>query len=192
MHRICMEALPGVKGRTAYRPENLTPGKITMISDLDEIDRKIIAGLADDGNVSHAELAVRCGITRQTVASRIKKLEKEDVIKKYKAVIDYEKLGLSSYFILFLKLDVSDQGKVGKFIASIKNDPNVLMDVSITGEWDVMLLLAFCDVKEYEFYTNDLRARMGSMLKDSKSHVVLNFYKSPDDYVPAQQLPVKY
>jgi DNA-binding Lrp family transcriptional regulator len=152
---------------------------------MDDIDFKIISGLAEDANVSHAELAAKCGITRQTVASRIKKLEKEGVIKKYKAVVDYEKLGLRSYFILFLKLDVSDQIKVAEFIRSIKTDPNVLMDVSITGEWDVMLLLAFCNVKEYEYYTNDLRARMGPMLKDSKSHVVLNFYKSPDDYVPA-------
>ncbi len=155
-----------------------------MTPKIDGIDLKIISGLADDANVSHAKLATRCGITRQTVATRIKKLEKEGVIKKYKAVIDYEKMGLQTYFILFLKLDVSDQDKASEFIRSVKTDPSVLMDVSITGEWDVMLLLAFCNVKEYEYYTNDLRARMGPMLKDSKSHVVLNFYKSPDDYVP--------
>ena len=151
---------------------------------IDDIDRKIVAGLTKDAKIPLALLAEELGITRQTVASRIKKLEKEGVIKNYKAVVDYEKLGLRSDFILFLKLDVSDQNKVSEFIRSIKTDPNVLMDVSITGEWDVMLLLAFCDVKEYEYYTNDLRARMGPMLKDSKSHVVLNFYKSMDDYVP--------
>ena len=149
---------------------------------IDDIDRKIVARLAEDGNTPMARLADENGITRQTVASRINKLEKDGVIKNYKAVVDYEKLGLHSYFILFLKLDVSDQARVAEFIRSIRTDPNVLMDVSITGEWDVMLLLAFCDVKEYEYYTNDLRARMGPMLKDSKSHVVLNFYKSMDDY----------
>lgn len=178
-----MEALPGVKGH-AIKRLNVLPRVKCMALRLDETDLKIISGLTEDANVSHAELAAECGTTRQTIASRIKKLEKEGVIKKYKAVVDYEKLGLSTYFILFLKLDVSDQEKVAEFIRSIRTDPNVLMDVSITGEWDVMLLLAFCNVKEYEFYTNDLRARMGPMLKDSKSHVVLNFYKSPEDYVP--------
>jgi Lrp/AsnC family transcriptional regulator, leucine-responsive regulatory protein len=151
---------------------------------IDEIDRKIVSGLAKNSKIPLADLAVECGVTRQTVAARVKKMEKEGVIKKYKAALDLEKLGLHSYFILFLKLDVSDQDKVAAFIRSVEADPSVLMDVSITGEWDVMLLLAFCDVKEYEYYTNDLRARMGPMLRDSKSHVVLNFYKSMDDYVP--------
>jgi DNA-binding Lrp family transcriptional regulator len=149
-----------------------------------DIDLKILSALAADSNISRAELAAKCGVTRQTVTARIKKMEKEGIIKKYRAIIDYEKLGLNSYFIMFLKLDVSDQSKVAEFIKSIKTDPSVLMDVSITGEWDVMLLLAFGNVKEYEYYTNDLRARMGTMLKDSKSHVVLNFYKAPDEYVP--------
>lgn len=151
---------------------------------IDDIDRRIVSKLAKDAKTPLAILAGECGITRQTVAARIKKLEKEGVIKKYKATLDLDKIGLKSYFILFLKLDVSDQDKVAAFIRSIEDDPSVLMDVSITGEWDVMLLLAFCDVKEYEYYTNDLRARMGPMLRDSKSHVVLNFYKSMEDYIP--------
>ncbi|AFC99798.1 Transcriptional regulator, MarR family [Methanocella conradii HZ254] len=156
-----------------------------MSGNLDHTDLKIISGLSKDANVSYAELAAACGVTRQTIASRVKRLEKEGVIKRYRAVIDYGKLGLKSYFILFLKLDVSDEARMKEFIASIKNDPSVLMDVSITGEWDVMLLLAFCNVKEYEYYINSLRVRMGPLLKDSKSHVILDFYKSPDDYVPA-------
>jgi len=146
-----------------------------------------VAELSRDAKVPYSGLAEACGVTRQTIASRVKKLEKEGVIKRYRAVIDYGKLGMTSYFILFLKLDVSDEARMREFIASIKKDPSVLMDVSVTGEWDVLLLLAFCNVKEYEYYINDLRVRMGPLLKDSKSHVILDFYKSLDDYVPAHQ-----
>jgi Lrp/AsnC family leucine-responsive transcriptional regulator len=155
-----------------------------MAIKIDEIDKKIMSGLSGNAEMSHAELADKCGVTRQTVASRIKRLENEGIIRKYKAVVDYEKVGLQSFIILFLKLDTSDSVKAADFINSIKNDPNVIMDVSITGEWDVMLLLAFGNVKEYESYTSKLRVLMGPMLKDSKSHVVLNFYKTSDDYLP--------
>ncbi|MCD1295171.1 Lrp/AsnC family transcriptional regulator [Methanocella sp. CWC-04] len=151
---------------------------------IDEIDMKIISELSRDSNISHTELASLCGITRQTVASRIKNLEREGVIKNFRAVIDYTKIGFGAFFLLFLKLDVTDQKLTREFINKLKDDPNVLMDVSITGEWDVMLLLAFHDVREYETYINEMRIRMGPILKDTKSHVILNFYKSLDDYVP--------
>jgi Lrp/AsnC family leucine-responsive transcriptional regulator len=151
---------------------------------LDDIDMTIIAELSRNANISHTELASICGITRQTIAARIKALEKEGVIKKYRAVIDYSKLGFGAFILLFLKLDVSDQAMVNSFIKALKSDPCVIMDVSITGEWDVMLMLAFNDVRQYESYINDMRVKVGPILKDSKSHVVLNFYKKPEEYVP--------
>jgi Lrp/AsnC family leucine-responsive transcriptional regulator len=46
-----------------------------MMAHIDSIDLMIISGLTEDANVSHAELAAKCGITRQTVASRSNKLE---------------------------------------------------------------------------------------------------------------------
>ena len=152
---------------------------------MDDTDKKIITALAQNSDIPHAEIAENIGITRQTVASRIRRLEQGGVISKYRAVIDYGRAGLKSFFILFLKLDVSNRNKAADFIQSLKNDSHVLMDVSITGEWDVMLMLAFNDVKDYESYIGDMHLKMGSMIKDSKSHVILNFYKTPDDYVPA-------
>ncbi len=151
---------------------------------IDETDRKILAALSRDANVPHQQLARECGITRQTVSSRIKRLESEGVIRKYRAAIDYGRIGLRSFFVLFLKLDTADQAASEAFISALKADPHVLMDASITGEWDVVLLLAFRDVKEYESYISQLRQQMGPALKDSKSHVVLNFYKTPDDWMP--------
>jgi Lrp/AsnC family leucine-responsive transcriptional regulator len=150
----------------------------------DDIDQKILSSLARDGRTPHVEIAAECGITRQTVASRIRRMEKEGLIKGYRAVVDMEKIGLSSFFVLFLKLDVTDQATIEDFIGTLREDSHVIMDVSITGEWDAMLLLAFKDVREYESYISRIRLNMGHMLKDSKSHVVLNFYKSPDEWVP--------
>ncbi|OPY26472.1 MAG: putative HTH-type transcriptional regulator [Methanocella sp. PtaU1.Bin125] len=149
---------------------------------IDEIDSKILAALSRDARVQHQQLARECGITRQTVSTRIKRLEKDGIIRKYRAAIDYDMIGLRSFFVLFLKLDTADQAASGAFIAALKADPHVLMDASITGEWDVVLLLAFRDVKEYESYISRLRQQLGPALKDSKSHVVLDFYKTMDDW----------
>jgi len=153
-------------------------------TDIDIIDKKILSMLSQDANIPHAEMAEVCGITRQTIASRIHRMERGGVIKGYRTIIDMEKVGLRAFFVLFLKLDVTDQTTIEDFVRTLKGDPHVITDVSITGEWDVMLLLAFMDVREYESYINQLRLEMGQVLRDSKSHVILNFYKSPDDWVP--------
>jgi Lrp/AsnC family leucine-responsive transcriptional regulator len=55
---------------------------------IDETDRKILAALSLDANAPHRQLAEECGITRQTVSSRIKRMEKEGVIRKYRAAIN--------------------------------------------------------------------------------------------------------
>jgi Lrp/AsnC family leucine-responsive transcriptional regulator len=154
-----------------------------VVNGIDDIDRKILAALSRDASISHQQLALDCGVTRQTVSSRIKRMEREGVIRKYRAAVDYDKIGLRSFFVLFLKLDTTDPAASEAFIGSLKADPHVLMDASITGEWDVVLLLAFRDVREYESYISRLRQQMGPALKDSKSHVVLNFYKTMDDWL---------
>jgi Lrp/AsnC family leucine-responsive transcriptional regulator len=151
---------------------------------IDETDRKILAALSQDANIPHQQLAEACGITRQTVSSRIRRLENEGVIRKYRAAIDYAQIGLRSFFMLFLKLDMVDKAASEAFIGALKVDSHVLMDASITGEWDVILLLAFGDVREYESYISGLRQQLGPALKDSKSHVILNFYKTTDDWIP--------
>jgi Lrp/AsnC family transcriptional regulator, leucine-responsive regulatory protein len=151
---------------------------------IDDMDKKILAALSQNADISHEELAEACGITRQTVSSRIRRMETEGVIKKYRAAIDYGQVGLRSFFLLFLKLDMSDQAASEAFIGTLKSDTHVLMDASITGEWDVILMLAFGDVREYESYISGLRQQLGPALKDSKSHVILNFYKTTDDWVP--------
>lgn len=151
---------------------------------IDETDRKILAALSQDASVSHQKLAENCGITRQTVSSRIRRLENEGIIRRYRAAIDYAGIGFRSFFMLFLKLDTADQAASDAFIRALKADPHVLLDASITGEWDVILMLAFGDVREYESYINTLRQRLGPALKDSKSHVILNFYKTTDEWVP--------
>jgi len=156
-------------------------------TDIDIIDKKILSMLSQDANIPHAEMAEVCGITRQTIASRIHRMERGGVIKGYRTIIDMEKVGLRAFFVLFLKLDVTDQTTIEDFVRTLKGDPHVITDVSITGEWDVMLLLAFMDVREYESYINQLRLEMGQVLRDSKSHVILNFYKSPDDWVPFRE-----
>jgi DNA-binding Lrp family transcriptional regulator len=71
-----------------------------------EIDEtKVIEQLRENSNKSINEIAEKLGFSRQKVWRIVKRLEKENIIWGYGAVIDEGKLGLN-YYILLLKKNV--------------------------------------------------------------------------------------
>ena len=60
---------------------------------LDQTDERILKNLMVDARLSARQLGIKLGISTVTILSRIKKLEKEKIIRGYTALIDHEKLG---------------------------------------------------------------------------------------------------
>lgn len=61
---------------------------------LDELDWKILNVLQENSRQTYTEIGRRLGVAHSTIYDRIKKLEKEGVIKRYTAVINREKIGM--------------------------------------------------------------------------------------------------
>jgi Lrp/AsnC family leucine-responsive transcriptional regulator len=154
------------------------------LEELDQIDRKLIAELASDSSQSAKTLAEKCELTRQTIATRISKLEAANVITGFRAKIDYGKLGYNVFFVLFLKLGSFDESLLQSALDDFRASHHVVMDASVTGEWDIMQILAFRNTEEYDRYIATLRTKYGRIFRDSKSHAILRIFKSPEDYVP--------
>ena len=155
-----------------------------MAASMNEVDRKLLMELARDSSQSTKKLAEKAGVTRQTVASRISRLKKESILTGFRAKVDYAQLGYSIFFVLFLKLGSFDQSILSSALEEFRASHNVLMDASVTGEWDIMQVLAFKDTSEYDQYIANLRTKYGRVFRDSKSHAILRFFKSPDEFVP--------
>ena len=61
---------------------------------LDLIDAKILTCLQDDGRLTNQELAERVGLSPSPCLRRVRRLEREGVIKRYAAVVDQRQVGL--------------------------------------------------------------------------------------------------
>lgn len=155
-----------------------------MEPNIDKLDQKILAELAKDSSRSAKRLAEDIGVTRQTIASRISRLENLRVVEGYKARIDYGSMGYSIFFLLFLKIGDFDDTLLAKALEDFRASPHVLMDASVTGEWDIVQILAFKNALEYDEYIAHIRTQYGKIFRDSKSHAILRFFKSPDEFVP--------
>ena len=68
---------------------------------LDKIDIEILKLLAPNARISIIELAKRLNITQKTIISKIRTLEKKEIIIGYKTVFDLEKLGYHYFKVNF-------------------------------------------------------------------------------------------
>ncbi|HVX44869.1 MAG TPA: Lrp/AsnC family transcriptional regulator [Mycobacteriales bacterium] len=61
---------------------------------MEELDRRIIRALADDGRASFTDLAERVGLSVSAVHQRVRRLEQRGIIQGYCARLDADALGL--------------------------------------------------------------------------------------------------
>ncbi|MEM3148398.1 MAG: winged helix-turn-helix transcriptional regulator, partial [Candidatus Jordarchaeales archaeon] len=65
--------------------------------EVDEIDRKILSILLDDGRKSFNEISLMVGVSTGTVANRVRKLIERGVIKRFTVELDWRKLGFDVF-----------------------------------------------------------------------------------------------
>ena len=75
---------------------------------MEDIDRRILTLLAEDGRMSFTDLGKATGLSTSAVHQRVKRLEGRGLIKSYAAVIDYDLVGLPmTAFISIRPIDPS-------------------------------------------------------------------------------------
>jgi len=136
---------------------------------LDEIDEKILKNLLVDARQSARQLALRLGISTVTVLSRIKKLEKEKIIKGYTAIIDHEKVGYSLTAIIEL---MAKNDKILGIEEEISKFENVCGVYDITGSTDTLIIAKFKGRDELSRFVKALAAIPN--VENTITHVVLN------------------
>lgn len=65
-----------------------------QVISLDNLDWNILQALQENAKQTYTEIGRRFGVAHSTVYDRIRRMEKNGVIKKYTAVIDLEKIGV--------------------------------------------------------------------------------------------------
>lgn len=143
-----------------------------MQTKLDEVDKAILRELTNDARLSFREIARRIGVSTATVASRVKKLEEEGVIKGYTAIIDTERLG---YDVAALIEIVISKGKVVDVEDEIARMPNVQAVYDVTGQSDAIIIARFKSRAELSKFIKRLLSM--DYVERTITHVVLSVKK---------------
>jgi DNA-binding Lrp family transcriptional regulator len=124
---------------------------------LDLKDRKILYHLDFDSRQSFRSLGKKVGLSKDIVASRVKKLQEKGIIKGFFGIIDYSKLGYSLYRFYFSFQNVTTELKK-EIIEYFLNDKYVATIISLEGNYDLLVCIL---VKNYpqaqSFWENTLK-----------------------------------
>lgn len=139
---------------------------------LDEVDFKILRALVGDGRLSSRQLAKECGVSVGTALSRVKRLEDEDVIKGYAALLDHELLGYE--LTVACEITVS-KGRLLEMENEIARLPNVCCVYDLTGLIDALVIAKFKSRAELSKFTKRLLSL--PYVERTNTHVVLTTIK---------------
>ncbi len=121
---------------------------------MDDIDRKILKLLQENARISLKAIAESTFLSSPAVSARIDKLEREGFISGYHALVDPMKLGY--HIIAFINLNVLPEDKP-KFYAYAESIPNVLECSCVTGDYSMLLKVAFQSTVELDVFIGELQ-----------------------------------
>lgn len=113
----------------------------SRISYLDALDRRILQSLELDARLSNKQLAKAVGISESACSSRLKRLERNGVIKQYIAEIDARELG---GVILHGEITLTAHGRASRaeFEQRLTDERSVPYAAQIVGRSDYILLVS--------------------------------------------------
>jgi len=144
----------------------------------DEVDKKLLKELTENGRISYVELSEKVNLSRVAVKGRIDNLIKEGVIEKFSAIINSEKIGKN--VSAFFDIDVTPM-KLQTVAHSLADHPNVASVYQMTGPSTLHMHVLVEDFNQLEiFINNELYSVNGVTRVDSQ--VLLKRFKSRTGY----------
>lgn len=143
---------------------------------IDQVDKKILDILQQDARITNLELANRIGISPPATLERVKRLEKNGVIKKYVALVDPVKISKGTFALVSVALMIHQIPSIDSFTKQINKLDEVLECYHITGSDDFMLKIAVENIEKYEQFILQKLTKIKGVSKVT-SNIVLSTVK---------------
>tara|TARA_Y100000310_G_scaffold286814_1_gene311300 strand:+ start:1054 stop:1500 length:447 start_codon:yes stop_codon:yes gene_type:complete len=139
---------------------------------IDKTDTKILNVILENSRLSYREIAKKVGVSVVTILKRVKRLNKEKIIKSYTAELDYEKLGYDVHVMIKLRIAKGMLFEVEKKIA--KNS-HVFAVYDITGAFDSIVIAKFKTRRSLDSFLKKIQTY--DFVERTETSMILNTIK---------------
>ena len=119
---------------------------------LDKTDLQLLRVLQQNARMTTKELAHEVNLSTTPVFERLKRLERDGIIKKYIAILDAEKLNQGFTVFCQVKLKQMNRDIAQSFVDVIKDIPEVSECYNISGNYDYLLKVHATDMRAYQSF----------------------------------------
>jgi len=144
--------------------------------ELDRIDRNILRELQNDGRISNVELSRRVGLSPTPCLERVKRLEKDNVIRQYTALLNPNLLDASLMVYVEITLHRSSADVFDRFNLAASELNSILECHLVSGDFDYLLKTRVSDMSTYRKVLNETLLALPD-IKDSRTYVVMEEVK---------------
>ena len=153
------------------------------MSELDAIDRRILALLQQNGRLTMTELGEQVGLSTSPCSQRVKRLEAQGVITGYHARVNPAALGRSLLVFVEITLAQKSEQIFKKVRDELQNMPEVLECHLISGSFDYLVKARLSAMREY-------RDLLGQILRQIPVPAQSNSYVVMEEVKESLVLPV--
>jgi Lrp/AsnC family leucine-responsive transcriptional regulator len=138
---------------------------------LDDLDRKILTRLMEDGRITWAQLAAEVGLSAPSVTERVRKLEKLGVIEGYAALVNPEVVGCG--MLAFVAVELTDPNHHAEMLREAQATPEIQEYHIVAGDYDYLLKLRCRDSRELERLLRETVRSIAGVARTNSTIVML-------------------
>lgn len=119
---------------------------------IDDLDRKILLQLQQDGGQSLDDIAKSVGSSKTPVWNRIRKLREAGVIRQQTFLLDAEALGFEACFFVLIRTSEHDADWQARFLKALQGRPEVQEAHRLAGDIDYILKVVVENARAYDTF----------------------------------------
>lgn len=146
------------------------------MSNIDDIDLKILHTLQHDGRLSNAEIADRVALSPSPCLRRLRKLEADKVINGYRPQLNRQAIGLGMTLFVQIKLHDHSADSLAGFEQAILAMTAVINAHTVSGSADYLLEVVAVDLADYDRWIRQVQVL--PMVREIESNFALRSVKS--------------
>jgi Lrp/AsnC family leucine-responsive transcriptional regulator len=150
---------------------------ISIVPEIDRLDRRILDVLQRDGRTSNLKLAEAVSLSPTAVLARVQRLTRDGFILGYEARLNPMQLGAAMMVFVEVLLDRTTPNVFEAFKAAVQVHPEIMECHMVAGGFDYLLKTRMADMPAYRQFAGSVLWQLPGV-RETRTYAVMEEVKN--------------